>query len=74
MNPGMMPAARKLTGLGDPFPAIRFRVTEHDGDSSVNILGHKILKVNGARLSGRRVTGTPHVAVSAAGCNHHRRT
>lgn len=54
-----MPAARKLTGLTDPFPVIHLRVTKHDGDSSDNIPGHKILKLNGAWLPGRRGTGIP---------------
>lgn len=44
------------------------------GDSSDNLPSHKSLKLNGAWLSGRRVTGIPHGADSAAGCNHHRRT
>lgn len=44
------------------------------GDSSDNLPSHKILKLNGAWLSGRRVTGIPHGADFAAGCNHHSRT
>lgn len=69
-----MPGTRKLTGLHDPFPVICLRVTKQVCDSSDNLPSHKILKPNGAWLSGRRVTGIPHFAHSAAVCNHHRRT
>lgn len=52
-----------------PFPVICLRVTKHGSDSSDNLPNHRILKPNGAWLSGRRVTGVPHVSDSAAGCN-----
>ena len=63
-------ANSKRTDRAHP-PASRphLRVTEHDGDHSDDSLGPQICKPNGARPSGRRVTGTLHAVGSAAGCN-----
>lgn len=65
---------QKLAGITDSFPAISLQVTKHDGDGSDNLPSPQILQLNGARLSGGRVTGVPCVADFAAGCSHHRRT
>lgn len=53
---GEMSPTRTWTGLTDAFPVIHLRTTQHDGDSSDNISGHKILKLNGSGLPWRRVT------------------
>lgn len=53
---------QELAGPTNPFPAICLQVTKHDGDSSDNLPSHTVLKLNGARFSGRKVMGIPHVA------------
>lgn len=69
LNPAVMPTAREPTGLTHPPPASHLRVTEHDDEHSDDSPGPQIRELNGARLSGRRVTGAPPAVGSAAGCN-----